>query len=648
LGYSLTNHFFKLIIFITLLLPCVATGQREMSAMVKTDSILKTRKSFNHSFIKITDTIQSTPDLNDNKPDNENVNKQFYNLLKEKTSKYKWSKKLTDILLTLPTDNNPQDDNGSLIRTEDKYLPYTGNIIRRIEIKKIEVFGTSINDTTYFQPNWLERRVNKFHTNTRDFILKDNLLFAEGEPIDPFIMAENEGLIRSLPYIRDVRFFINKISQDNDSVDIIVVSKDIWSIGVEGNISSLEDYELRLYDANFLGTGRKFDTWFYIKTAPRSALGFEGKYYVENIAGSFINCEIRHVHKPDIEFNGIILNRKFYSAKTKYAGGIEFDKTSEVQEVKHKYNNIELSQIEYTKADFWMGRAFLTNPKRRLRTVISTRYYTINFTNRPKVYSDSFNVYHNRNIFLSNISLSQQKNYGSSMIYAFGRNEDIPYGHLVGLTIGYENSEFSRRGYIGIQASKGILTYHKGFMMVELSTGTYLRTGKFERGVVDVSIEYFSRLMSFHDLKFRQFLKIHHTGGFRKLDEDSITINNRMGIRGLSNDALYGNRRFVINLENVCFTPIDFYGFKFVLFSFVDLAFIGRKPLIFTNPLYSGIGVGLRIRNENLVFKTLQIRLSFYPKIPTDSSKFGFEIMGTDRYQFKSFEGGKPSIVLFE
>ena len=52
----------------------------------------------------------------------------------------------------------------------------------------------------------------------------------------------------------------------------------------------------------------------------------------------------------------------------------------------------------------------------------------------------------------------------------------------------------------------------------------------------------------------------------------------------------------------------------------MDLLMLGvigsNKQLIFTQNYYSGLGLGLRLHNENLVFKTFQLRLAFYPFHP--------------------------------
>jgi hypothetical protein len=64
--------------------------------------------------------------------------------------------------------------------------------------------------------------------------------------------------------------------------------------------------------------------------------------------------------------------------------------------------------------------------------------------------------------------------------------------------------------------------------------------------------------------------------------------------------------------------------------------------------LYSLFGLGVLIKNENLVFNTFQISISFYPIIPGK----GFDILkmnsfSTSDFGFRDFEIGKPANTVF-
>jgi hypothetical protein len=64
--------------------------------------------------------------------------------------------------------------------------------------------------------------------------------------------------------------------------------------------------------------------------------------------------------------------------------------------------------------------------------------------------------------------------------------------------------------------------------------------------------------------------------------------------------------------------------------------------------LYSQIGFGVLIKNENLIISTFQISISFYPVIPGSGQNiFKINSFSTAGFGFRDFEIGKPAIVVF-
>jgi hypothetical protein len=65
--------------------------------------------------------------------------------------------------------------------------------------------------------------------------------------------------------------------------------------------------------------------------------------------------------------------------------------------------------------------------------------------------------------------------------------------------------------------------------------------------------------------------------------------------------------------------------------------------------LYSQIGLGILIKNENLVFNTFQISISFYPLIPgIGRDVFKMNSIKTTDFGFRDFEIEKPAIIKYQ
>ncbi|MGE5812710.1 MAG: hypothetical protein ACM339_14475, partial [Ignavibacteria bacterium] len=133
-------------------------------------------------------------------------------------------------LLNLILINNEKNQSRSTLLDADreKIKKFEGKIIRKIHIEVLDVFGTSVTDPKDTVRSWLERTGNYLHTNSKEWIIKNQLIFSEGDRLNPFNIYESERIIRENPYIYDARVIPQIIKNNLDSVDINVYTQDIW------------------------------------------------------------------------------------------------------------------------------------------------------------------------------------------------------------------------------------------------------------------------------------------------------------------------------------------------------------------------------------------------------------------------------------
>ena len=79
--------------------------------------------------------------------------------------------------------------------------------------------------------------------------------------------------------------------------------------------------------------------------------------------------------------------------------------------------------------------------------------------------------------------------------------------------------------------------------------------------------------------------------------------------RDLSRKNLFGTKRLLVKSETVLFSSLHTYGFQFAFFTFADAAWLGDDA-IFKNDFFSSVGLGVRIKNERLIFRTIQLRIA--------------------------------------
>jgi hypothetical protein len=82
---------------------------------------------------------------------------------------------------------------------------------------------------------------------------------------------------------------------------------------------------------------------------------------------------------------------------------------------------------------------------------------------------------------------------------------------------------------------------------------------------------------------------------------------------------------------------------------FADLAIMGTDDrLLLRNRFVQGYGIGLRLKNEHLIFNFAQFSLAFYPNsFPIDTRSLQYYYTGHSYYRMQDFGFGQPNILGF-
>lgn len=110
---------------------------------------------------------------------------------------------------------------------------------------------------------WAYDLANSLHVRTRESFIRTELLFEEGDCLDPFLLDESERLLRTHGFLAQVDIF--PVLQDDGSYHVIVDTQDEWSTGIDIRFD-LEDglrFEgISLKEKNLLGTGQEIRFFF--------------------------------------------------------------------------------------------------------------------------------------------------------------------------------------------------------------------------------------------------------------------------------------------------------------------------------------------------------------------------------------------------
>jgi len=533
---------------------------------------------------------------------------------------------------------------------EEELAYYAGKPIRSITYERQDVFRITASDTA-ISSRKLKKIGNDLHLNTRRFILENNTLLKVGEPFDPYLAAENEQLLRSLPYISEARIWIFN-TPSTDSVDLCISTRDAWSKAFHLEVSGPSKGNVDLFDNNILGFGQELQSSIFYNSSHANNLGFKGIYAINNLWGKFINTNISYQDAFDNRYVSGSATRYFSATALKYAGGLSAINHSRPY---YSYDFDSTYTLKSHTFDGWIGRAFVFNAKKRYtnyrkQLAIAARLTHNGFTDSPPTDPIYNLAFHTRTIALGSLSFSTQRFYQNRLVYGFGRTEDISQGLKLQLIGGYEFSKYTERTYVGATLSTGKL-YAIGYNLLKVSIGSYLRNGDMEQGAVRLDFNGFSNLWQLGTYRIRQFINLNYTTGINRLygEGESIYLSGRDGIRGLSLPEIKGNQRLNLTLETVLFTPFAPIDFRTAFYAFVDMGVIAqRHQTIFEGINYTGLGIGIRVRNENLVFRTLQIRLAFYPHLPIGAIPKYMNISGVSPSRFENFYPTPPVQVPLE
>lgn len=573
--------------------------------------------------------------------DNKDKNNGFLDSLKLKASKNRLTKKLYDYVIVTPDTIIKNRITGT---SEANFINYSGKRIRKIEVQRLNVFGINMNNPALDNSRKIDNLLNKTHVNTNEKIIRKNLLFSVGDNISPLLLSDNERILRQLPYIDDARIIVVPVSYEE--VDIVVLTKDIYSLGGNYSYQGLKKGSVSVFEKNILGFGHELgvDIPFDVESPHSPGFGFH--YTIDNLFKSFVNLNVFFLNGLVEKTYGFSFDRRFVSSTTKYAFGIS---------VRQRYTTEDLDTLpvpeplKYNLQDYWLSRAFLLNKEGISRIIIGGRYTNNNVYDRPFILPDSHYDLTKYRLYLASVAFSVQKYYKANLIYGYGRTEDIPYGVLLRFTVGKENNEFNefrRRTYMGAEIALGKSSKTLGYFYTSAGLATYLNGKQSKQGLLTLRMKYFSNLYSIGNAKVRNFVNFDYTRGYDRNTDEFLSYRTENGFSGFRNDSIKGSQRLSVSLESVLFSPINYYGFRFAFFGFTDLSFLsGSNQQVVNGSILSGVGLGIRIRNDNLVFNTFQLRLGFFPNQPSYSSINHVIISGEQLLRPNNFDPGPPSIV---
>ncbi|HRO43672.1 MAG TPA: hypothetical protein PL009_12615 [Flavipsychrobacter sp.] len=542
-------------------------------------------------------------------------------------------------------------------KSEERFNKYKGRIIRYIFVQRYDferTFTDTSNRVTYFGT----RLLNSLHTDTKEFVIRQNLFMKEHTKLNAYELADNERYLRTLSFIQDVRIFTVPVKGSKDSVDIL--TKDLFTLSavVDASVNSVK---LRISESNLAGMAQRVQATGLWEQNRNPKIGYELLYSKTNIGGTFINSTIAYSQidggrsdgtEPENAFL-IRLERPLVSPFSHVAGGLEVS-FNQAENVYKKPDSLFFN-YRYNYYDAWVGynlgtkrmAEYANYSANRTRFFVAARYFKADFKYAPAQIGETFDpIYNTRQAALGQLTIFKQDFYKLNYIYGFGTTEDVPTGYSISITGGWHKQLTLERPYGGIQLEHYLVTPKGGFINSSFKTGGFLHNGKFQDASTLASVNFFTRIFNLKKWKLREYAKFSYTQLNDRITYEPLRINNNYGLNEFRTDSINGNRRISIYSETILYLHRKLFGFRFAPFVFGDFSLISFEQQDFDkSDGYVAIGAGLRTRNENLVFGTIELKALYFPRTILDLPQFRILVSSDLRFRYQSNFVRAPNII---
>lgn len=443
---------------------------------------------------------------------------------------------------------------------------------------------------------------NDFHSLTREWVIREQLLFEEGDYYYSTLVRESERILRDLKFTYDAR--VRPWRRCGDQVDLEVITRDIWTFTPTVSFSRSggeNDYALGFRDTNFLGTGKQV-ALRYDKDEERS--GTTAIYEDPALAGSRWRMRVSLTDNDDGHDRRFRLIRPFFSVYERWSAGMRLEDWELEENIWFRGDEVAEFEHQQQSVRFFGGVA----TERELEKQVGRWLLGYQYENNEFAFSDSEippdELPEDREYsypFVGYQSIEDEYVEAHNLNY-LGRTEDLYVGERYQWNLGYSAE--------GLGATRDQV-YLSG------RYGNTLRAGERDLWLVDSEVSGF---LSVDDTDFenlwwtvssryhwRQSLKWSVFSGFRLdytdglTDDVQLTLGGQNGLRGYDRNYQVGDRSAVFNIEQRYYS--DWHPFRLLRVGYAVFFDVGRawfkgEDNGSNGGVLSNAGIGIRLNSS--------------------------------------------------
>ena len=275
------------------------------------------------------------------------------------------------------------------VQGPDAYAAVRGKKIYTITIRILRPFGVDIDDPTNYHPTKLQTAANKVQTATRSWVIKNELLFQEGDTVNPLAFSDTERNLWLKNVYKDIKFVITPV--DQDGVDVVIYIRDRWNWSLQTSVDFSRLTSGPLF-SNMFGFPQQLGVAVSFNYALNNPYTIAATYLYSNIAATHIDAMLTGRFDNAQRGGQLSFSRPFFSAKTEWGGHAIINYYDELYAVPSLDGPAVLAPNKVNTQDFWIAKTFelpdvLSQKYPLYRLIVAARMVRVDYPQRPYIYS---------------------------------------------------------------------------------------------------------------------------------------------------------------------------------------------------------------------------------------------------------------------
>lgn len=493
---------------------------------------------------------------------------------------------------------------GQAVAMADRYAQFAGRPIAVVIVHQVDRLrpddappGTLMSSLT--------RTLRPY---TRESVLRQYLLFRQGDRVDPLKLADTERLLRGIEYVADVRLHVVPLTGQEQEVAVVVEIRDRLPVGARLDVREVDRFDAGLFHANVGGLDVRMALDLRYRQGVTPETGWGGELRKRNMGGSFIDVDLGYEDSwRGLERRGS-LTRVEAHPDIRWVGGMAWSDRLE--------RETGQAARQADRADAWAGRVVrlggASGDGARPVLVPAVGWAVVHHDLRPAVTPDSNLAWHDSRQVLAGLTWSRERDYRTSHLHGLGQTENLAGGRGLKFSAAYVDGEYRDRTGLFAQGWRQAVRERGDVLNVGLDAGGYLRDGRLEDGALRLSGRYVSPLLGQGRWRSRLLAGVTWSRAVRPTGGGPLSLADGLGPREVDRPLPAGDRRLALDSEWRVFPPWVASGFRCQLFAFADAALLAAPGQdLAGRPLVASAGLGVRVGNPDLVLPVVQLRVAF-------------------------------------